>query len=211
MFDFDMSLLPTAIDITLYKYNYIDNKLWAQLINQTDYIEIQDDTIILSASQIRVFIEHNYRKEINKFKSIGADVLHTEVNSIYFLYLFCDEMENLQFVKITLNSKKQYSRLVDFEDGKMISFSFKILSATLRLTDLFSGVELEMANRALENFGIIEDGVPYVRIQAKELNGTLSVSIDDEDPDSEVLLDILDILEQKMEKDNTMILLITDY
>ena len=31
---FDLSLLPTAVDVTVYRYNYIDNKLWAQIQNK---------------------------------------------------------------------------------------------------------------------------------------------------------------------------------
>ena len=99
MFEYDLSLLPTAIDITLYKYNYIDNKIFTQLNNQVDFIQVDSDSIIVSSDQLKVFLEENYQSELNKFKSIGTDIIHKEINSTFFLHKMCEEMENLKYVK----------------------------------------------------------------------------------------------------------------
>jgi len=211
MFDFDISKLPTSVDVTLYKYNYIDNKIWAQLNNQVDFIEVNTDSIIITSTQLKYFINKNYKKDINKFKSIGADVLHTEINSIFFIYQMCEEMENLQYLKITLNDKKDYTRLVEVEGTKLLQFNFKILSATLRLTDLYTESDLKKANRALNKIELFDESMPYIRINAKELSEIIDSNMDEDDEDISVLLDILDILEHKIERDNSIILLITDY
>lgn len=210
MYNFDMSLLPTAVGVTLYKYNYIDNKIWTQLNNQVDFIEVDSNSIIVSAAQMRYFLEINYKNEINKFNSIGSDILHKEINTSFFLYKMCEEIENMQYLKITLNNKKEYTRLKEIDGNKILQFNFKILTATLRLTDLYNDADLKKANKAFKAIELFED-VPYTRINAKDLANLIDSNMDEKDENFAVLLDILDILEHKMEEDNTLILLITDY
>jgi len=211
MFEYDLSLLPTAIDITLYKYNYIDNKIFTQLNNQVDFIQVDSDSIIVSSDQLRIFLEENYQSDLNKFKSIGADIIHKEINSTFFLHKMCEEMENLKYVKITLNKKKDYNRTVELDGNKVLQFNFKIMTATIRLSDIFSDKDLLSANKALEKIGILRDGSPFVRIKGKDLGSLIDSNMDDENKDFAPLLDILDILEHKMEQDDSLILLITDY
>ena len=211
MFEYDLSLLPTAIDITLYKYNYIDNKIFTQLNNQVDFIQVDPDSIIVSSDQLRIFLEENYQSDLNKFKSIGADIIHKEINSTFFLHKMCEEMENLKYVKITLNKKKDYNRTVELDGNKVLQFNFKIMTATIRLSDIFSDKDLLSANRALEKIGILKDGTPFVRIKGKDLGSLIDSNMEDENKDFAPLLDILDILEHKMEQDDSLILLITDY
>jgi len=211
MFEFDISQLPTAVDITLYKYNYIDNKIWAQLNNQLDYIQVQDGSIIISKEQLQVFLETNYINDLNKFKAVGSEIIHREINSTYFLSQMCFEMENVKYFKITLNNKKDYSRLVETDGIKLLQFSFKILTATVRLDRIYNKEELQKANKFLEEFGIFQPNVPFTRITAKDLVSILLDRSDDEDDEHGILLDIVDILEHRLEKDNSLILLITDY
>lgn len=211
MFEFDMSLLPTAIDVTLYKYNYIDNKIFTQLNNQVDFIQVDSDSIIVSSEQLKFFLEKNYSGDLNRFKSVGSDIIHREINSTFFLYKMCEEMENLKYIKITLNKKKEYNRTVEIDGNKILQFSFKIMTATIRLSEIFSDKDLQKANRALEKIGILKEGVPFIRIKGKELGSLIDSNMDDENKDFGPLLDILDILEHKMEQDDSLILLITDY
>lgn len=211
MFEYDLSLLPTAIDITLYKYNYIDNKIFTQLNNQVDFIQVDPDSIIVSSDQLKIFLEENYQSELNKFKSIGVDIIHKEINSTFFLHKMCEEMENLKYIKITLNKKKDYNRTVELDGNKVLQFNFKIMTATIRLSDIFSDKDLLSANRALEKIGILRDGTPFVRIKGKDLGSLIDSNMEDENLDFAPLLDILDILEHKMEQDDSLILLITDY
>lgn len=211
MFEYDLSLLPTAIDITLYKYNYIDNKIFTQLNNQVDFIQVDPDSIIVSSDQLKIFLEKNYQSELNKFKSIGVDIIHKEINSTFFLHKMCEEMENLKYIKITLNKKKDYNRTVELDGNKVLQFNFKIMTATIRLSDIFSDKDLLSANRALEKIGILRDGTPFVRIKGKDLGSLIDSNMEEEDKDFAPLLDILDILEHKIEQDDSLILLITDY
>lgn len=214
MEQFDLSLMPTAVDVTLYKYNYIDNKLWTQLHNQTDFIPISDDSIMASTSQLKVILETNYLSVINKIKTLGSEVIHKEINSVFFLYQMCLEMENLQYIKFNLNKDKTYSRMVEFEGKKILQFSFKVITATLRLFDLYDDEELPRVNKILEEIGILYPEKPYNRVLASEISNKIDMYVEshgEDDHNAGIVLDILDILEPKMEVENSLILLITDY
>lgn len=214
MQQFEFSSMPTAIDVTLYKYNYIDNKLWAQIQNDLDFIELGNDSIMVSTSQLKVILDRYYQNSINKIKSIGSDFLHKEINTVFFLFQILLEMENLQYVKFTLNKDKKYSRIIENNGVKMIQFSFKLLTATFRLFDLYEDDELPLVNKILEELDILEPGVPYTRLNAKELYDSILFYLEEKDPEdieAGIVTDILDILEAKIEKEDPLILLITDY
>lgn len=214
MQQFEFSSMPTAIDVTLYKYNYIDNKLWAQIQNDTDFIELGNDSIMISASQLKFVLDKYYQSSINKIKSVGSDFIHKEINTVFFLFQILLEMENLQYIKLTLNKDKKYSRIIETDGVKMIQFSFKLLTATLRLYDLYEDDELPLVNKILEELEVFEEGIPYARLNAKELYDNILFYLEEKDPEdleAGIVTDILDILESKIEKEDPLILLITDY
>ena len=214
MQQFEFSSMPTAIDVTLYKYNYIDNKLWAQIQNDIDFIELGNDSIMVSSSQLKFILDKYYQSSINKIKSVGSDVMHKEINTVFFLFQILLEMQNLQYIKFTLNKDKKYSRIIENDGVKMIQFSFKLLTATLRLYDLYDELELQSVNKILEELEILEPAIPYTRLNAKDLYNTILFYLEEKDPeDAEagIITDILDILESKIEKEDPLLLLITDY
>ena len=214
MQQFEFSSMPTAIDVTLYKYNYIDNKLWAQIQNDIDFIELGNDSVMVSTSQLKLILDTYYQSSINKIKSVGSDFMHKEINTVFFLFQILLEMENLQYVKFTLNKDKKYTRIIENDGVKMIQFSFKLLTATLRLYDLYDELELQSVNKILEELEILEHEIPYARLNAKDLYDTILFYLEEKDPeDAEagIITDILDILESKIEKEDPLLLLITDY
>ena len=214
MEQFEFSSMPTAIDVTLYKYNYIDNKLWAQIQNDTDFIELGNDSIMISTSQLKFVLDTYYQNSINRIKSVGSDFMHKEINTVFFLFQILLEMENLQYIKFTLNKDKKYTRLIEVDSVKMIQFSFKLLTATFRLYDLYEDTELPLVNKILEELDILEEGIPFARLNAKELYEDILFYLEEKDPEdleAGIVTDILDILESKFEKEDPLILLITDY
>lgn len=212
MKEFDLSVLPTAVDVTIFKYNYIDNKLWAQIMNQLDYIDLGNDMLMVSKEQLLVLLEANYLDDINKIKSVGSEVFHKEVNTVFFLYQMATEMCNLKYIKITLNKNKQYTRMSEVGGSKLLKFDFKVLSATLNVFDIYPPEEMEMVNNYLTKIGIFNN-TPYTRIKAVDLANRIDdfIAINEKDPDAGILMDILDVLEPKLEQDNAITLFITDY
>lgn len=214
MTKFELSLLPTAVDVTLYKYNYIDNKLWTQIQNDVDYIKNQDDSIMITVNQLKYLLDEYYISTINKIKTQGSDVIHKEINSVYFLYQMLLEMKNLQYIKFNLNLDKSYNRLITMDGKKLLQFGFKVITATLRLSDLYEDEEMLIVNKILEKIGIISRESHYTRIFASELANAIDSFLEEqneEDFETGIIADILDVLENKLEPENTFILLIADY
>jgi hypothetical protein len=128
------------------------------------------------------------------------------------------EMENLQYIKFNLNMDKSYNRLVESDGSKMLQFGFKVLTATIRLSDIYEDDELELVNTVLNKIGIFKNNQNYTRIFAKDLADAidshlilLEESTENELEEDSIITDILDILETKLEPENSLILLITDY
>ncbi len=214
MKSFELSLLPTSVDVTLYKYNYIDNKLWTRIQNEIDFIQTQDDSLLISVSQLKYILDTYYIKDVNRIKTLGTDVMHKEVNSIYFLYRMLTDMVNLQYIKFNLNVDKGYNRLISIEGKKVLQFGFKIITATLRLSDLYTDDEIHLVNKALYEMGILSEESHYTRIFASELSDKIDdflTEIEEDDYEAGIVTDILDVIESKLEPENTLILLITDY
>lgn len=215
---YDLSLAPTSVDVTLHKYNYIDNRLWTQIHNETDFIQNLDGSIIISSSQTKDILDRYYINTINKIKTIGSEVIYKEINSIYFLYQMLLEMENLQYIKFNLNIDKSYNRLVEIDGSKMLQFGFKVITATIRLSDIYEDDELATVNNVLTKLGILKANQNYTRVFAKELVDSIESHLtsmeeneDIEFDEDAIVTDILDILDAKLEPENSLILLITDY
>ena len=216
----NISKLPTAVDVTLQRYNHMDNRLWTQLKNQLDYVEVDDRSIVVSIDQLRSFLEINYVSLVDKVKSSGAEFLHKKVNSPYFLYMMCIDMENLQLVKFTLDYDKKFTRLIENDGNKVLKFDFKILTMTLKLSDMFEKEDLAIINPVLEKLKILEEGVPYARLKMIDLLDTLDEwiaseidrDLEEDEPDPIPLITtIMDTIDAKSESDDPLTLLVTDY
>lgn len=211
---FELSLLPTAVDVTLYRYNYIDNKIWTQIQNDVDFISNSDNSIMISVNQLKYLLDKYYVSTINRIKIQPHDVLYKDINSVYFLYQMIIEMQNLQYIKFNLNFEKNYNRLIQLDGKKILQFGFRIITATLKLSDLYDDDELPIVNKILQRIGIIEDGSNYIRIFSAELANSIDLFLEEhgnEDSEVGIITDILDVLETKLEPENAFLLLITDY
>ena len=211
MKEFNLGILPTAIDITIYKYNYLDNKLWTQIQNECDFIDLGKESVMISVNEIGDILNKYYIDDVNKIKSVGSDLFHKEVTTIFFLYQMLIEMPNLKYIKINLNKNKAYSRLVTSDGANILKFDFKTLSATLKLYDVYPPEELGIVNKYLKKAGVLKNH--YVRIRANELATKIDDYLADnpDDKDAGIMMDIVDIIEPKLEKDGALTLLITDY
>jgi len=103
---------------------------------------------------------------------------------------------------------------------KILKFDFRILSMTIKLSDIFEEEDLRIINPVLESLGILEENVPYARLKIVELLDTLDNWVELEmendliegEPDAVPLITtILDLIDIKVEGDNPVTLLVTDY
>jgi len=214
MEELDINHIPTIIDTTLYRYNYIDYRMWAQMRNQLDYKEMGRNSMIISSQQLKTFIAMNYQDEINKVSSYGFQVPRKDATSIYFMHRVSTEMVNLKYIKLTLDSDKSYSRVIEEDEDKTIKYDFAILKATLNLSDIFDQSPLTELNKILEEIGLLTPGKPYFNGQYLDILNRLEIQlaeIDKESRRSLIILALLEALDVSINKENPMLMVITDY
>lgn len=208
-----------VIDVVLYRYNYYDNKVWTGVKNNLDFIVVNDQSILVSPYYLKKYVEKTYPTELNRFKSIGSEFLHKDANSIYFINNMLNHMNKLKWIKLTIDKTLKYSRVVGDHSGeneKRISFSYKILHATIKLHEIFDNEEdLRSITKVLVELDLLEKNIPYQRNSLIEITTKLDswlnrASVDNDD-EVEVVATLLDVLDPKLEGDNPEILVVTDY
>lgn len=213
---YDFNEVATVIDVTLYKYNYIDNRIITMIKNQLDYKEVNDGSIVVTSSQLQLLLTENFSSDINRINATGSDQFHKEATSIYFLNKIISDFRNLEYMKITINTNKVYSRLSEIEGQKTLRFNFKIIAGTIKLYDIFQDEEdLKQINSILISLDIMKENVPYARHNVSTIFTALDVYCaareGGDNTQIDTALDLLDCLEAKVQDDNPKILLITDY
>jgi hypothetical protein len=188
--------------------------MWAQIRNQLDYRDMGDNSMIISSKQLRTFIAMNYENEINKVASYGFQVPRKDATSVYFMHRVATEMVNLKYIKLTLDSDKSYTRIIEEDEDKTIKYDYAILKATLNLPDIFDGPELKELNKILEDIGLLIPGKPYFNGQYLDIFHQLETYLhttNKESMESLIILALLDALEISIDKENPMLMVITDY
>ena len=204
-----------VIDVTLFKFNHYDNLIWTKALNQLDYLQADDNSIIISPQQMQLLLDANFGREIKRIKATTFELIHRDASSIFFLDKIVEEFENLKWIKLSLSKSRSFSRMVeDFEGGnRQIKYSYKILKATLRLSDFLAVPDINRINKPLKQIGIIVDK-PYKTHATRDLVMQLEMAMNSEsvdDTSAEILSFILDVIDNKLEGDNPDILFVTDW
>jgi len=205
-------IFSEIVDVTLYRYNSIDNKIWGILKRDSSHKKLSDDSVIVNSSRLKNHIFNNFKREINRIESMGSGVVHKEATSVYFIWQMLEEMPNLRWVKFTLNNNICYNRIIEVDDIKTIKYSIKTIRGTLRLFDIFEPNVLYTVNAILNDAGIIENNSHFCIIKTSDLIYKLenimtsSVAMENGAIAAQILQFITDY-----ENDNPEILLVTDY
>ena len=214
---YDFNDVATVVDATLFKYNYIDNKILTLVKNQLDYRVVNDGSLLVSKEQLSVFLNENFQSDINRINATGFEQFHKEATTVYFLHKILNDFTNLEYIKLTINKNKSYSRLSDIDGIKTLRFNFKVLAGTLRLYDIFQNEkDLQEINSTLISLGLMKKNVPYARHPASHIFNALDSYVRSREGSEETTvidtaLDLMDCIEAKIQDDNPKIMLITDY
>jgi hypothetical protein len=211
----DTASLCDIIDITLYKFNHYDNLIWTKCLNQVDYTQIDEDSILVTPYQLQMMLNLNFKRDLMKIRAITFDLIHTDANSLYFLDKILGDFTRLKWIKLTLSKTRNFSRTVKInENATQIKYSFKIVKATFRLNEIFEDAELKKINPILHKYDLIPRNKPYQLQPAVKILNALDAALNHtsvSDNDAELLAIILDALSFKIENDNPDILLVTDW
>lgn len=199
------------VDITLYKYNSIDLKLWGIITRNFTSTIMDEDSRVVSKTQLEDHLKKYFSKDINRFKAVSDTNIHKEATSIYFIWQVFENMPNLKYLRVNLNKNSSYNRIVNVDQVKTIKYDVKILRGFVRIFDMFNPHEVFLANRVLEKAGLLKHKENFKIIRVKEFLQTLDLFLA-ENNNTEVL-GVTQMFIQRLElyeSDNPEMLLITD-
>ncbi len=204
-------LFPEVLSITLYKYNYKDNKLYT-LILENCLIKPHNDTILVRKKDVFFLLYKYFKKDLDKISLIPQNELHIHADTIYFLKKIMDEMPNLRWFQISFSKNSKYSRiLANAETGeKTLSFSFKTIRGSYRTFDFFKEKDMEFVNYVLKEIGCIKN-LNYSLVKLKSLIDRLEKLRESDDQNVKNVCDRMLREFDQFYDDNPEALIITDY
>ena len=204
-------LFPEVLSITLYKYNYIDNKLYTLILDNC-LIKPHNDTILVRKKDVNLLLYKHFRKDLDKISLIPQNELHKRADTVYFLKKIMDEMPNLRWFQISFSKNSKFSRInVSAETGeKTLSFSFKTIRGSYRTFDFFKEKDMEFVNYVLKEVGCIKN-LNYSLVKLKALIDRLEKLRESDDQNVKNVCDRMLREFDQFYDDNPEALIITDY
>lgn len=200
-----------VIDITLYKYNSIDVKLWGLISRDVSTKKLNETSYLVPVNRVNEYINKWFASDVTRFQSVSDISIHKEATSIYFIWQMLNATPNLSWIKVTLNKNLTYSRIVTIDQIKTIKYNIKTIRGSLRLFDLFESRELRIVNEILEKCGLIKSDQMYNVFKLKKFMSILDMYLSDDNANE--TFGVINTIIQKLEPyegDDPEILLITD-
>lgn len=212
MFTENKDTFAEVVDITLYRYNSVDNRIWAILKNSEAHKKLSKHSILVSSDSLKELLLAYFRKEINRVESLHSSIVHKEATSVYFLWKMLEDLLGLRWVKFTLNSNVAYNRVVDIDDMKTIKYSVKVVRGTLRMFDIFNPAQLPLINTILHKANVLNPNQQFIIIKVEDLMTKLDILLA-KNNSSEIATPVNAILAEidQYHTDNPELLLVTDF
>ena len=201
-----------VIDITLYKYNSIDLKLWGVIMRDFKTRSTGDKSMLVSKDRMLEYLQVGFRDDVNRFSAVSDVNIHKEATSIYFIWQIFQTMPQLRYIRVNLNMNSSYNRIVNVDQVKTIKYDIKTLRGSIRMFDLFNPHELQLANTILRKAGLIKGGEKFKTFKLRDFLNSLDL-FQQENNTVEILgvtNAFIHTLEHH-ESDNPEMLLITDW
>jgi hypothetical protein len=212
MFTENKDTFAEVVDITLYRYNSVDNRIWAILKNSEAHKKLSKHSILVSSDSLKEILLAHFRKEINRVESLHSSIVHKEATSVYFLWKMLEDLLGLRWVKFTLNSNVAYNRVVDIDDMKTIKYSVKVVRGTLRMFDIFNPAQLPLINTILHKANVLKPNQQFTIIKVEDFMTKLDILLA-KNNSSEIATPVNAILAEidQYHTDNPELLLVTDF
>ena len=205
--------IPTHIKFTLYKYDHIDSIIISRVLRECRNWSTDEDSVyLIKASEFKEALINSKRLSsyFEKAKTYGLALPpSTKPNTIFFLSAIFKNLTNLEWMSFDISCDKNFTRLVRIENKEVLSFYFKIQKGVFDLTKLYDRNTLDSINKKIIEFGIMPNKYlnrnPYFYLKTSVLFDILTQM------GIESFIDMLDNMDQKLEEDDPLLLVITDY
>ena len=204
--------IPTHISFTLYKNDHIDSIIITRVLNECENLSNEDGvyTIDITAFKKAILSSTRLKNEVDKMKLVGK---REKFNSINFLWTIFDSLINVELVSFKISTDKEYSRIINVNGQELVNFQYKIIEGKLDLSKLLTIDELDEFNISLIESEILSNNhldrqaffyIETVKFLDLITNFDINFNINTVDT-------ILDAIDPKLEEDNPLLLVTTDY
>jgi hypothetical protein len=208
--------IPTHIKFTLYKSDYIDSIIISRVLKECkNWNNTGDNIYTVKAESFKSAILSSARlkSEVTKIQAHNSESNpNVKHNSITFLWFIFKKLPNLDWLSFNISLDKNFTRVIKFENKEILNFFFKIEEGIFNLTKVFDRKSLDIINRKKIEFGLMPnsylDRLPYFYLNASVL---FDILIELEADGLLNTFDLLDQIDHKLEEDNPLLLVITDY
>jgi hypothetical protein len=204
---------PLVIEVVMYKNNIIDNRILSEVRRNAHINQVGNSisNFYVPATDIKEILNDKFEKDFEQLSGLTNEQLSKRVNSAFFLHNVVRSFTNLKFIKFNVSDQKHYTRKT--EEG--ITFDYKILHAKIDLPDLFDSRKLIEIQYLLKECGLWEYNSffpkPYIEISSRDLIGAITQMEGSEEfvqEHAESINMLMDVIDMKMETDNTLLHLI---
>jgi len=208
--------IPTHIAFTLYKNDYIDNLIISKVKKECRNESKKKNEFIISLEEFQYAIQTSAFLRAELKKTLDQDLLpnpNFKPNSIFFLQSIINRLANLNKITFKISDEKIFSRLVKVDGGReIVSFHFNIIEGIFDLTKILNREQLDTFNKRFMDVGVMKnkylERTPYFYIKATVLFDILSQMDEHQVMDA---FDIITAVDPKIEEDDPILLVKTDY
>tara|TARA_R110002167_G_scaffold42836_2_gene129806 strand:- start:252 stop:920 length:669 start_codon:yes stop_codon:yes gene_type:complete len=208
--------IPTHIAFTLYKNDYIDNLIISRVKKECRNKSENTSEFNISLEQFERAIKTSAFLRAELQKTIDQELLpnpNFKPNSIFFLQSIIARLSNLERITFKISNEKIFSRLVKLENGhEIVSFHFNIIEGIFDLTQILDRKQLDTFNKKFIDIGILSnkylDRASHFYIKAALLFDILAEMEESQIMDA---FDIITSIDPKIEEDDPILLVKTDY
>ena len=213
--------VPIHIDIVLYRYNYIDNLIISELkksafVNYLNTSETNKTVFSVLVKEFKQVFYRRFGKELDNISNFIGDSSDKNINSIYFLDMIFEKFENLKVINVNISNDKNFTRLMSVNDTKSVGFDYRVAYGVIDYPRFLSENELYLLNHFFVDANIMpQRDTPFVTINCIDfINRVIEWEESNQDELDEYanILDITyELVQEKLEKDNTVLLIKNDF
>lgn len=205
---------PLILEIFLNSNNYKDRLLISDLKKKARLVkfgDFEENSFFVRVDEVDEILHTKFLRDLKEFDTLSDTSLASNVTSIYFIDSMIRDFKSLRYFKIYVSNSQNYTRKVE----NRIVFDYRIMHSKIDLANKCIPEFRKQCEEIFSKLGIYRCETffekPYFEISAKDLFSKLihySSSLDQDDEEQITIMEILTIFGPKLEKDNSILLVI---
>jgi hypothetical protein len=207
---------PLIVEIYLYKNNYKDRLLIAELKECAQLIynpEESENAFYVRADEIYDILRDKFKKDLQNFSSTSPKEISRSINSVYFLNNIINNFRNVKYLKVSVSDAEVYSRKVN----DTINFDYRVIHSRVDFGSILTEEDRKDVKNLFIDCGLYQNEPfktkPYFEITAEDFLSIISSygsKFDPNDKNNLIINGLKSLLGPKIENDNPILLIIID-